>query len=235
MLTTPHRKNMKVWKIWHDWIRPILVILLITTTFRSAIADWNDVPTGSMKPTILEGDRIFVNKVAYSLRIPFTTVSLADWRNPVRGDIVVFLSPVDGRRLVKRVVGIPGDQIRLRNNALYVNGRKAEYKDLEPSVISDIPLEERLNYNFATESVSGLNHAVMITPGNRSIRNFRAMQVPEGHYFVMGDNRDNSFDSRYFGPVPRNRILGRALGVVASLDLDDRYLPRWKRFLTALR
>src|SRR2546421_4007156 len=102
--------------------RSFLFVVLVVLSFRSSIADWNDVPTGSMKPTIMEGDRVFVNKLAYDLKVPFTTWHLAQWDNPKRGDIVVFFSPADGQRLVKRVVGLPGDRIELANNELLVNG-----------------------------------------------------------------------------------------------------------------
>src|SRR5512140_2840639 len=111
---------MKVWmkKFWQEWVKPLLLTIIVLGSMRSALADWNDVPTGSMKPTILEGDRVFVNKLAYDLKVPFTTFHLATWSNPQRGDIVVFYSPQDGRRLVKRVVGLPGDTLELRDNHL---------------------------------------------------------------------------------------------------------------------
>src|SRR4051794_11925214 len=99
---------------WQKEIRPLLILAVVLFSIRSSLADWNDVPTGSMKPTILEGDRVFVNKLAYDLKVPFTTWHLADWANPKRGDVVVFYSPHDGIRLVKRVVGLPGDLIELR-------------------------------------------------------------------------------------------------------------------------
>ena len=86
------------------------------------MADWNDVPTGSMKPTILEGDRVFVNKLAYDLKVPFTTWHITEWSNPHCGDIVVFFSPKDGKRLVKRVIGLPGDTVELQNERLVING-----------------------------------------------------------------------------------------------------------------
>lgn len=89
---------------WRQEIRPLLILALVLFSVRSSLADWNDVPSGSMKPTILEGDRVFVNKLAYDLKVPFTTWHLAEWANPKRGDIVVFFSPRDGTRLVKRVV-----------------------------------------------------------------------------------------------------------------------------------
>src|SRR5512135_1934600 len=94
---------------WRKEIRPLLLLVLVVCSIRSSLADWNDVPTGSMNPTILEGDRIFVNKLAYDLKVPFTTWRLARWGGPARGDIVVFAAPEDGKRLVKRVIGLPGD------------------------------------------------------------------------------------------------------------------------------
>src|SRR6185436_9965152 len=103
------------------------IVLIVLGSFRSAIADWNIVPTGSMNPTILEGDRIFVNKLAYGLRVPFTDMEVAHWSSPRRGEVVVFRSPADGDRLVKRVVGVPGDTVQLANNVLLINGTPASY------------------------------------------------------------------------------------------------------------
>src|SRR3954466_5145591 len=101
--------------LWREWLKPALLIAAIVLPLKSAVADWNWVPSGSMKPTILEGDLVFVNKLAYGLKVPFTLQRLAEWDNPARGDIVVFFSPHDGMRLVKRVVAVPGDTIELRN------------------------------------------------------------------------------------------------------------------------
>src|SRR5437660_3101782 len=114
-------------KLWKKEIQPLVILAAVLFSIRSSLADWNDVPTGSMKPTILEGDRVYVNKVAYDLKVPFTTWHLAEWANPECGDIVVFFSPYDGKRLVKRVIGLPGDLIELRNDALILNGKPAEY------------------------------------------------------------------------------------------------------------
>ena len=100
-------------KIWREW-RSLALFFMIMVPFKSAVADWNWVPTGSMKPSILEGDLVFVNKLAYDLKVPFTTLHLSTWGNPVRGDVVVFFSPQDGTRLVKRVVGVPGDTVQLK-------------------------------------------------------------------------------------------------------------------------
>src|ERR1041385_8082592 len=111
------RSRARLW--WRKEIRPLLVLAVILFSIRSSLADWNDVPSGSMRPTILEGDRIFVNKLAYDLKVPFTTIHIADWSNPKRGDIVVFFSPHDGKRLVKRVIGLPGDRSEEHTSELH--------------------------------------------------------------------------------------------------------------------
>jgi len=211
-------------KFWR-WIRPLLVVVVVMTSFRSAVADWNDVPTGSMNPTILEGDRILVNKLAFDLKVPYTTWRLARWDTPRRGDIVVFDSPADGKRLVKRVVGLPGDSLELQNERLLVNGQAATYEfdDLQSSTL------------LGQETVAGRTHAMQILPSIRAMRTFGPVTVPAGHYFMMGDNRDNSFDSRYFGPVPMENILGRGTAVILSVNSLDRYQPRWGRFFTKLK
>jgi signal peptidase I len=221
-------------KIWQEWAKPLLLVLLIAGAFRSAVADWNDVPTGSMKPTILEGDRIFVNKLCYDLKIPFTRIHLSTWGNPRRGDVVVFFSPADEIRLVKRVVGLPGDQIELRENQLFVNGRRAAYSALEENISNQIRAEEQPFHSFAREEVGESNHPVMSTPQIPAMRSFAAITVPADCYFVMGDNRDNSKDSRYIGCVSRARIVGRATAVVLSVDPSKHYLPRWNRFFYSL-
>src|SRR6187549_674844 len=107
-------------------IRIFALMLLVVTSLRSALADWNDVPTGSMKPTIQEGDRVVVNKLTYDLKVPFTTIEVLKWSDPKRGDIVVLFSPVDGTRLVKRVVALPGDRVAMYDNQLYVNNKAAQ-------------------------------------------------------------------------------------------------------------
>ena len=162
---------------WREWLRPFLAVAFVLGSFRSAVADWNDVPSGSMTPTILVGDRILVDRRAYDVRVPFTSVSLSRRAEPARGDIVVFESPVDGKLLVKRVAGVPGDTVEVR----------------------------------------GL-----------------AVVVPPERYFVAGDNRGNSFDSRYWGFLSRDRIRGRAAAVVWSFDREHYYRPRWGRFLQKL-
>jgi signal peptidase I len=226
------RSRARYW--WRKEIRWWLVIGLVIFSIRSSLADWSDVPTGSMKPTILEGDRVFVNKLAYDLKVPFTTRHLAEWSNPRRGDIVVFFSPRDGQRLVKRVVGLPGDVLELRNDGLVLNGQPVEYQPIAEERLGDLAVADRASQVFAVEQLAGRRHAVAAIPAAPALRNFGPVRVPEGHYFMMGDNRDNSFDSRYFGAVERKRIVGRATAVVLSFDRENYWWPRWQRFLTAL-
>src|SRR5690242_10136500 len=114
-------------KLWRDWVWPYLSIALVIIPIRSAVADSNWVPTGSMKPTLLEGELIYVNKLAYDLRVPFTYKRVARWENPEAGDVVVFYSPEDGKRLVKRVIAVPGDTIELKDEVLIVNGQPLKY------------------------------------------------------------------------------------------------------------
>jgi signal peptidase I len=220
--------------LWQSWVKPILVVVIGLSTFRSAVADWNDVPTGSMKPTILEGDRIFVNKLAYDLKVPFTTWRLAKWSEPRRGDVIVFTSPVDGTNYVKRVIGVPGDEIALRDNRLFVNGKPAAYEPLSAAIRDQIPAAERPRHEFAQEQLGGKAHPVMLTPAQAQADNYGPVVVPPESYFVMGDNRDNSLDSRWFGFVERSRVLGKAEGVALSVNPSHHYQPRWQRFFSRL-
>jgi signal peptidase I len=208
-------------------IGSILIAVLIATSFKSAIADWYVVPTGSMRPTILDGDRIFANKLAYDLKVPYTTLRIARWDDPKRGDIVVFNSPADGKCLVKRVVGIPGDIIAMRNNRLSINGEALRY---DPSASSGDAMQE-----IYIEDLTGHKHKTMVLPYQPSFRSFEPVIVPDGRYFMMGDNRDNSADTRYFGFVDRKEIIARATAIVISLDIGHNYQPRWQRFFTSLQ
>ena len=211
-------------------IRIFALMILIVSSLRSALADWNDVPTGSMKPTIQEGDRVVVNKLAYDLKVPFTTIKIFGWDDPKRGDIVVLFSPADGIRLVKRVVAIPGDQVELRDNQLYINGQVAKQSPVATTELAD--------YGRAfimAENLQGHSHKMMVTPDiMSSARSYGPVVVPEGNYFVLGDNRDNSNDSRFIGFIERRRIVGEAVAVAFSLDRSRWYKPRFDRFFEGL-
>jgi signal peptidase I len=233
--------------LWRDWIRPLALPFLLITAGKSAIADINFVPSGSMQPTILCGDVVFINKLAYDLRVPFTTMRLAHWAEPARGDVVVCFAPDSGTRLVKRVVGQPGDTIELRRDILFINGVAQTYspltadtrgaRDLEPAERdAAIFAREQLTTSAAGAPPSAIAHAhvVMALPARPALRTFGPTRVPAGHYFMMGDNRDNSNDSRFFGFMPRAEIIGEAKGVFVSADLNHGLRPRFDRFFTRL-
>ncbi len=228
------------WKALPETLRFLLVMSAIMFPFRSSIADWNYVPSGSMKPTLLEGEQIVVNKLSYDLKIPFTTTHIAAWDNPKRGDIVVFYSPQDGVRLVKRAIGEPGDVIELKSNRLIVNGKVVDYEPAIFPAAALLPLNEQQSSIFAQENLTGekhetLPHAMMVYANQPQRGNFGPVTVPPNQYLMLGDNRDNSKDSRYIGFVPRDAIIGRATHVAFSLDVHNNYLPRFSRFLTALK
>jgi signal peptidase I len=219
---------------WRKEILPSAILVLVMLSVRSSLADWSDVPTGSMKPTILEGDRVFVNKLAYDFKVPFTTWKIAGWSHPSRGDIVVFFSPRDGTRMVKRVIGLPGDTVEMRNEQLVLNGQPIAYAPLDAGVSSQLSEADRQRSLFASEQLPSRPHAVMVIPGVHATRSFGPVEVPAGHYFMLGDNRDDSFDSRFYGPVPREKIVGRAPAVALSFNRNDKWQPRWGRFFSAL-
>lgn len=211
-------------------IKVFLAMILVISSLRSALADWNDVPTGSMKPTIEVGDRVVVNKLAYDLKIPFTMIEVVKWGDPKRGDIVVLFSPQDGIRLVKRVVAVPGDRIEMRENQLFVNDRAASWRPIG----SAEDAQQGTSFVFE-ETLDGRTHQVMFTPSIPARRWIEPMVVPEGRYYVMGDNRDNSEDSRFIGLIERRRIVGRALAVAFSLDRAHWFVPRLGRFFRKLQ
>ena len=211
-------------KVWREY-RGFAVFIVLMMIFRGALADWNVVPTGSMKPTILEGDRILVNKLAYDLKIPLTHISLCKFADPARGDIVVFDSTAANTRLVKRVIGLPGDIVEMRDNRLTINGIAARYSHIE----------HQADATFAIESYLDISHQIeLASTGASRFSTFGPVTVPKDRYLVLGDNRDNSADSRFYGFIPRDEIVGNAKTIVLSLDYDDYYIPRADRFFRAL-
>jgi signal peptidase I len=245
MKTTPERqgspvltRRQRLLKTLRSWVWSFALAFAILMPIRSAIADWNDVPSGSMEPTIMPGERIFVNKMAYGFRVPFTYSWVSQWSDPVAGDIAIFHSPRDGTRLVKRVVAGPGDVVELRDNVLLVNGVPCTYRPLSRVDLQAVKESRPSGWSdgaFAAEQLLGRSHPVLHYPARASLRNFGPLKVPEGEYFMMGDSRDNSADSRVFGCVKRERIVGRGVAVVASLDPERSYIPRWGRWFKPLR
>lgn len=201
-----------------------ILFILLMVVFRTSLADWNRVPTGSMKPTIVEGDHIIINKLAYDLNLPLTQVSIATIAHPQRGDIIVFNSKTSRQRLVKRVIGVPGDQIEMRDNILYLNQQRLSYSNSSETSISRDVEEDLFGHKYTVRTAKNAGAA----------SNFGPVVVPPARYFVLGDNRDNSADSRFIGFIPREEIIGRSSSVAFSLNPDNYYMPRSERFIKPL-
>ena len=265
-------------RYWRDW-RGFLLFIAVMLVFRSAVADWNQVPSGSMKPGILDGDRIVVDKLAWDLRVPFTRARVSRWADPARGDVVTFENPVDNELFVKRVVAVPGDTVEWRHRQLAINGERAAYTPLAGREIRAMPVASGRGHRFYRERLLGSTRVIMVRhelgprdattdplvglgrfargcpnydivtaaasqslaaaicrcggPAN-ACSTFPRFTVPEGKYWVMGDNRDNSSDSRVIGLIDRQRIYGRAHAIAFSVDKSRYYLPRLGRFFTSL-
>ncbi|MEM6550507.1 MAG: signal peptidase I [Planctomycetota bacterium] len=266
-------------KLWHHWVKPIGTVVLIVTVVRSTFIDWNDVPTGSMNPAIVEGDRILVNKAAYGIKPPlahgipipfsgytlpiygpFTDKYLIPLSGPDRNDIVTFWKPdtdADGHpirdggiRMVKRVVAIPGDTLKLENGLLSImpegddTWHKATLENITPPDRKPVQVEEvnaqgfrQLQFRVVEEyqeTILGETRHIHWLPerhprwrrGQPRLLSFGPVTLGPDEYWMMGDNRDNSGDSRVFGPVKRHAITGRALRVAWSLD---GWSPKWSR------
>ena len=196
-----------------------ITFLILLFACRSSIADWYHVPSGSMLPTIVEGDRVFVDKMAYRLDVPFTDVVIMRTGSPQRGDIVTFESEKANNRLIKRIIAVPGDSVAMINNQLVLNGEVLEYQNIDDQLI---------------ELLHNKPHAIQITDTTTEMSSFPRVVVPEGEYLVLGDNRNHSADSRVYGFIPEHEITGKATMVIMSFDLDDYYIPRKERWFDDL-
>jgi signal peptidase I len=218
-----------VMKTWFKDNRAFLVALLLFGFVRTALADWNPIPSGSMRPTLLEGDVVLVNRVAYELKVPLTDIGVLRLGEPRRGDVVTFTSPRDGVRLIKRLVAVPGDVVEMRHERLFINGQAARYDQ-----VTEMP--EPLGAGGETpalhtrESIAGNRREVQFLPEVAARRDFGPLVVPADHYFMLGDNRDDSNDSRYIGFVPRRLLIGRAHHVLVSANIKGNWMPRFERF-----
>ncbi len=183
---------------------PVLALVLVV---RSFMYEPFQIPSSSMVPTLQVGDFILVNKYHYGLRLPVVRTKIMENNEPQRGDVMVFFPPhKPSTYFIKRVIGVPGDVIEYRNKVLYINGQQAE-QTLQAHLPIDNP-----EYRIFEENLDGVMHQVRTVDARRFRDDFRA-EVPAGHYFMMGDNRDNSSDSRVWGFVPEASIVGKAVAV----------------------
>lgn len=217
---------------WFYDNRRFLAFVVLFGVFRTAVADWNPIPSGSMHPNLLEGDVVFVNRLAYDVKVPLTDIVLAHTGAPRRGDVVTFFSPEKNRmRLIKRVIGLPGDTIEMRGKKLLVNGVAADYAQLG---IDDEPLARGVKALHVEETTPGSDHEIQWLSRRLPQDDFGPIEVPADHYLMLGDNRDNSEDSRFFGLVARENIIGRAERILVSADYKDTWAVRFSRFGKAL-
>jgi signal peptidase I len=201
-----------------EYSRSLFPVLLIVLMFRSFLFEPFKIPSGSMIPTLLVGDFIVVNKHAYGLRLPVLHKKFLSLGDPQRGDVVVFRYPVDPSvNFIKRLIGLPGDTISYRNKQLFVNGEPVAAQKQGRFTSEEVKCSTpRMDAIRLTETLGGVEHDILLH-GNSGSRNGQ-WQVPEGHYFMMGDNRDRSNDGREWGFVPEENLMGRAVGIWLNFD-----------------
>ncbi len=204
---------------WLGTLGSLFPVFFIVVTVRSFVFEPFKIPSGSMMPTLLIGDFIAVNKWSYGLRLPVTNTKILEVGSPERGDIMVFRYPEDTNlNYIKRVIGLPGDEVTYRNKLLFVNGEPMPQEQV------GMWIGEGLNRNpsgrrpqLFEESLDGVEHQVILYPDRPDLRT-QTWTVPEGHYFVMGDNRDQSLDSRSWGFVPESHLVGKATRIWMHWD-----------------
>lgn len=198
--------------------RSFFPIVLIVLLLRSFLVEPFRIPSGSMLPTLLIGDFILVNKFIYGIRLPVLNKKIIEVEEPERGDVVVFRYPKQPTiDYIKRVVGLPGDRVAYYNKQLYINGKRMKQVDL--GRYQEVGQRQSMTgAEIKLEDLKGLEHNILIEPEVPSVEGVYV--VPEGHYFVMGDNRDNSNDSRFWGTVPEENLVGKAFFVWMNLDTD---------------
>lgn len=210
-----------------------LMFMFLFGVFRTAVADWNPIPSASMRPNLLEGDVVFVNRLAYNVKVPLTDLVIARTGEPRRGDVVTFSSPADGTRLIKRILALPGDRVEMRNERLAINGVVSQYALEE--VVQEATSAGRMDALRMIEDVDGRRHRIQVLPQRVAMRDFGPVTVPQDAYLMLGDNRDDSADSRVIGFVPRHLLIGRAERILVSADYQGNWMPRTERFGQSLR
>jgi signal peptidase I len=237
------RKNLQA--TWYDGLLSLGGAVLIALSIRWVLIEAYVIPSGSMLPTLLIHDHIFVNKIVYGIRVPFSKQWLVQFNQPKRGEVIVFKFPQDESFFfIKRIVGLPGDKILYEDGKLFVNDKEVvreaptdeEAKDM--NWLNDVDLGGgKEDYVQLMEAPEGKRHSTLLRRGDVHM-GAGPQVVREGHLFVMGDNRDNSNDSRYWGEVPQENILGRAMFVWLTCErtlpvvsfLCDPTTIRWRRF-----
>ena len=217
-----------------EYSRSLFPVLLIVLLFRSFLFEPFKIPSGSMIPTLLIGDFIVVNKFAYGLRLPVLNRKVVPIGEPYRGDVVVFRYPVDpGINFIKRVVGLPGDTITYRDKQLYVNGEPVPLRPQGPYRSNEVKCgTPRRDAQRLFEALGPEGHEILLHDGSGSANG--QWVVPEGHYFMMGDNRDRSNDSREWGFVSEQNLVGRAVGIWLNFDFQ-KGCADWSRIGDGIR
>lgn len=210
-----------------EYSKSFFPVILIVLVLRSFLVEPFRIPSGSMMPTLLDGDFILVNKFSYGVRLPVVDWKVIPVGEPQRGDVVVFRFPKDPSiDFIKRVIGLPGDIIEYRDKILYVNGTAAD-QNIVGSYLGEGAGLYMTGASERTEKLDAVEHAILIN-GNNPSRNIR-VTVPEGQYFVMGDNRDHSNDSRFWGFVPEENLVGRAFMIWMNFDEKNDGFFTWSR------
>jgi signal peptidase I len=202
-----------------EYAASFLPVLAVVLVLRSFLVEPFQIPSASMVPTLEVGDFILVNKFSYGLRLPVAGTKILDLGEPQRGDVMVFFPPNDKRYFIKRVIGLPGDHITIRNKVLTINGERAPQ-----SLVAELPAG-RPTYQLRKEDLHGVEHAIqteLYKPRGRTPEGYDpdnlSLTVAPGHYFMMGDNRDNSSDSRFWGQVPEENVVGKAFAIWMHWD-----------------
>jgi signal peptidase I len=221
---------------YKEWIEPFLIAAVIALILRQFVVEAFKIPSGSMIPTLDIGDHLLVNKFIYGPRIPFTDVRIFMGKEPKRGEIIVFKFPKDeSKDFIKRVIGLPGDKIEIKKGTLFINDKPVPVIEQaahdEQGQDADAPYDEKPR--VFEERLGVITHQMQYLFDQSDV-DFGPRLVPAESVFVMGDNRDNSQDSRFWGFVKYEKIIGRALIIYWSWDGNDRWV-RWERIGSLIR
>jgi len=209
-----------------EYAKSFFPVLLIVLVLRSFLIEPFQIPTGSMIPTLEVGDFILVNKYAYGIRLPVIGTKIMDVADPERGEVMVFFPPHEDKYYIKRVIGLPGDTVRYEDKRLYINGEIIS-EEFEEDIFIDTNIGQ-LEGTLHLETINGVEHATQHINGVARQRARTTWVIPNGNYFMMGDNRDNSSDSREWGTVPEESIVGKAIAVWMHKE-PGLHLPTFSR------